>query len=185
VGKKCGFNLQDIRAQSIIEREKKKLIHCVVQCGKRKGKSLNFVKKWNGALVQNYFSRQFLVLSLVVLGKTHHLLVYYYELLVAVSASVAVVGRLTAQMLWNGMNMIPVVVRRFGVVEEGWLVLLGWTAGTFYNNLIWRIFDMMGKAFSKRLSIPQNLTANTESFRIAIRLQNFYNQLPTSTTKSG
>ena len=111
--------------------------------------------------MQNYFSRQFLVLSLVVLGKTHHLLVYY-ELVVAVSASVAVVGRLTAQMLWNGMNMIPVVVRRFGVVEEGWLVLLGWTAGTFYNNLIWRIFDMMGKAFSKRLSIPQNLTANTE-----------------------
>jgi hypothetical protein len=52
------------------------------------------------------------------LGKTHHLLVYYYELLVAVSASVAVVGRLTAQMLWNGMNMNPVVVRRFGVVEE-------------------------------------------------------------------
>ena len=86
--------------------------------------------------MQNYFSRQFLVLSLVVLGKTHHLLVYYYELLVAVSASVAVVGRLTAQMLWNGMNMIPVVVRRFGVVEEGWLVLLGWPAGTFYNRLI-------------------------------------------------
>jgi hypothetical protein len=85
--------------------------------------------------VQNYFSRQFLVLSLVVLGKTHHLLVYY-ELVVAVSASVAVVGRLTAQMLWNGMNMIPVVVRRFGVVEEGWLVLLGWPAGTFYNRLI-------------------------------------------------
>ena len=27
----CGFNLQDIRAQGIIEREKKKLIHCVVQ----------------------------------------------------------------------------------------------------------------------------------------------------------
>jgi hypothetical protein len=67
--------------------------------------------------VQNYFPRQFLVLSLVVLGKNPHLLVYY-ELFVAVSASVAVVGRLTAQMLWNGMNMNPVVVRRFGVVEE-------------------------------------------------------------------
>jgi hypothetical protein len=44
------------------------------------------------------------------MGKIHRLLVYY-ELLVAVSASVAVMGRLTAQMLWNEMNMIPVVVR--------------------------------------------------------------------------
>jgi hypothetical protein len=30
-GEKCVFNLQDIRAQGIIERERKKLIHCVVQ----------------------------------------------------------------------------------------------------------------------------------------------------------
>jgi hypothetical protein len=46
---------------------------------------------------------------LVVLGATRHLLVDY-ELRVAVSAFVAVVGRLTAQMLSNGMNMILVVV---------------------------------------------------------------------------
>jgi hypothetical protein len=30
-GENCVFNLQDIRAQGIIERERKKLIHCVVQ----------------------------------------------------------------------------------------------------------------------------------------------------------
>ena len=71
-------------------------------------KSLNFVGI-EGALLQNYFPRRFLALSLVVLGKNPHLLVYY-ELFVAVSACVAVVGRLTAQMLWNGMNMILVVV---------------------------------------------------------------------------
>ena len=71
-------------------------------------KSLNFVGI-EGALLQNYFPRRFLALSLVVMGKIHRLLVYY-ELLVAVSASVAVVGRLTAQMLRNGMNMILVVV---------------------------------------------------------------------------
>jgi hypothetical protein len=64
-------------------------------------------------------------------------------------------------------------------------VLLGWTAGTFYNRLIWRIFDMMGKDFSKRLSIPQNLTANNESFRIAIRLKKILKPTFILTTKSG
>jgi hypothetical protein len=55
-------------------------------------------------------SRQLLVLSLVAVGETHRLLVYY-EPLVAFSASSVVVERFTARMLWNGMNMIPVVVR--------------------------------------------------------------------------
>jgi hypothetical protein len=73
--------------------------------GKKKFKFVGI----EGALLQNYFPRRFLALSLVVLGATRHLLVDY-ELRVAVSASVAVVGRLTAQMLWNGMNMILVVV---------------------------------------------------------------------------
>ena len=89
---------------------------------------------------------------------------------------------LTAQMQWTGINMFPLLVWCY---SESVLELLGWPVGISYNSLIWRIFDRMEKAFSKRLSIPQNLTANTESFRIAIRLQNFYNQLPTLTTKSG
>jgi hypothetical protein len=74
-----------------------------------KEKSLQFVGI-DDAFLQNYFPRRFiLVLSLVVLGATRRLLVDY-KLRVAVLASVAVGGRFTAQMLWNGMNMILVVV---------------------------------------------------------------------------
>jgi hypothetical protein len=75
-----------------------------------------------------------LVLSLVVFGKTHHLLVYY-ELLVAVSASDAVAARLTAQMLWNGMNMIPVVVRRFGFGRRGMVGAAWMDSGDFLQQI--------------------------------------------------
>ena len=68
---------------------------------------------------------------------------------------------LTAQMQWKGFNMFPLLVWCY---SESVLKLLGRPVGISYNSLIWRIFDRMGKAFSKRISIPQNLAAYTESF---------------------
>ena len=68
---------------------------------------------------------------------------------------------LTAQMQWKRFNMFPLLVWCY---SESVLELLGWPVGISYNSLIWRIFDRMGKAFSKRISIPQNLAAYTESF---------------------
>ncbi len=96
----------------------------------------------------------FLVLSLVVLGKTRHLLVDY-ESRVAVSASDAVAGRLTARMLWNGMNMIPVVVRWFGVVEE--MAGAAWMdSWDFLQQFHLKSFHRIGKALSKRLPVAES-----------------------------
>jgi hypothetical protein len=55
--------------------------------------------------------------------------------------------------------------------------------GDFLKQFNWRIFDRMGKAFSMRVPIPQNLTANTEIIPNPDKTPKFFIQPPIFATK--
>ncbi len=105
--------------------------------------------------MKNYFLRQFLILSLVVLGETHHVLVYlelpigFFSCGETVESSHAVKRDSCysrgGAIIWSGNR---------GMAGSAWMVILD-----FSQQFNLRSFDWIGKALSKRLPIPQNLTA--------------------------